>query len=204
MGYEYAKRKSALPVNGDTRASREAQAPHVSMDSLRTALGVDGAGGQRVDLESAMRSKMERMFGMDLQNLKLYVSQQVDDAGAEAAASGNIIAFAPGKLNLFTHSGQALLGHELSHVAAQARGEARGSGFLDSPAMEARADREGAMAAAGQPVYGGGPAASLPASASGPIQAKKKKAAPPAQQTQPAPAASNGNGTQSGSGMKPL
>ena len=76
-------------------------------------------------------------------------------AGAEAIAQGNEIAFAPGKANFSARSGQERLGHELSHVMSKRSGQVRGSGFLNNAALEARADREGAMAAAGQLVYTG-------------------------------------------------
>ena len=78
-------------------------------------------------------------------------------------------------LDFSSFGGQALLGHELSHVVSQARGEVRGGGFLNDHALEARADREGAMAASGQQVAM--PAASMStasaAPASGPMQARK-------------------------------
>ena len=87
--------------------------------------------------------------------MKLYESQAVGEAGAEAIAQGNEIAFAPGMANFSTRSGQERLGHELSHVMSQRSGQVRGQGFLADSALEARADREGAMAAAGQQVYTG-------------------------------------------------
>ena len=87
--------------------------------------------------------------------MKLYESQAVGEAGAEAIAQGNEIAFAPGMADFSTRSGQERLGHELSHVMSQRSGQVRGQGFLADSALEARADREGARAAAGQQVYTG-------------------------------------------------
>jgi len=121
---------------------------------------------------------MEHSFGADLSSVQLYESQTVADAGARAMAMGNRIAFAPGQLDFTSSAGQSLLGHELSHVVSQARGEVTGGGFLNDSALEARADREGAMAAAGESVYTG-PVTPLSASsvseAAGPMQAKKFK-----------------------------
>ena len=54
-----------------------------------------------------------------------------------------------------SRSGQERLGHELSHVMSQRSEQVRGAGFLASASLEARADREGAMAAAGEQVYTG-------------------------------------------------
>ena len=63
--------------------------------------------------------------------MKLYENKAVGDAGAEAVAQGNKIAFAPGKLDFSSPSGQELLGHEISHVASQARGEGSALRFLE-------------------------------------------------------------------------
>ena len=149
-----------------------------SMDALRTGAAQPTAEqmGRRVDLPDAMRTKMESAFGADLGAVKLYESQAVADTGAKAITRGSDIAFAPGMLDFSSFGGQALLGHELSHVVSQARGEVTGGGFLNDRALEARADREGAMAAAGETVAM--PTAALSpvtaAAAAGPMQAKDK------------------------------
>ncbi len=150
-----------------------------SMDALRSGAAKPTAEqkGHRVDLPEAMREKMETAFGADLSALKLYESEAVAEAGAGAMAQGSEIAFAPGMLDFSSFGGQALLGHEISHVVSQARGEVAGGGFLNDRALEARADREGALAAAGETVAS--PAASLSPvsadSASGPMQAGYKE-----------------------------
>ena len=72
--------------------------------------------GHQVDMPVVMREKMEESFGMDLSGVKLYENRAVGDAGAEAVAQGNKIAFAPGKLDFSSTKRQALLGHEISHV----------------------------------------------------------------------------------------
>ena len=147
------------------------------MDALRSGAAKPTAEqmGHRVDLPDAMREKMESAFGADLSSVRLYESQTVADAGANAVAQGSDIAFAPGMLDFSSYGGQALLGHEISHVVSQARGEVRGGGFLNDHSLEARADREGAMAAAGQTVAM--PAAAMSsasaAPAAGPMQANK-------------------------------
>ena len=134
--------------------------------------------GHQVDIPVVMREKMEGAFGMDLSSVKLYENKAVGKAGAEAVAQGSKIAFAPGKLDFSSTRGQALLGHEISHIASQARGEVKGSGLVNDSALEARADREVLMAARGESVtqgYGGASAAlssSSAASAAGPMQAK--------------------------------
>ena len=106
--------------------------------------------GRKVDLPQSLQAKMERSFGMDLSGVELYESQAVADGGAQAVAQGRRIGFAPGALDFGSRQGQALLGHELSHLRSQALGQARGQGFLQDAALERQADREGALAAGGQ------------------------------------------------------
>ena len=175
MSYTYAGRKRA-PEGAPQKAASVPAAP--ALDALKAGAVQPTSEmlGRPVDLPGAIRAKMEASFGADLSAVRLYESQAVADAGAEAVAQGSRIAFAPGKLDFASASGQTLLGHELSHVVSQARGEVSGSGFLNDAALEARADREGAMAAAGEQVYTGPVTAALSsaaAPAAGPMQASK-------------------------------
>ncbi len=179
MSYTYAE--TADRLRGEETASRTKETSEAgpSLAALRSgaASPSDGQRGRRVDLPAAMRAKMENAFGADLSAVRLYESRTVADAGAKAVTQGTNIAFAPGMLDFSTRGGQALLGHELSHVVSQARGEARGHGFLNDSALEARADREGAMAAAGQqvamPTASLSPVTAAPAAA--PMQAALSK-----------------------------
>ena len=175
MSYTYANRKQ-----GERYApNRSTVGQGPSLEALRTGAAAPTAEqmGHRVDLPDAMREKMESAFGADLSAVKLYESDTVKEAGANAVARGSSIAFAPGMLDFTSFGGQALLGHEISHVVSQARGEVSGGGFLNDRSLEARADREGAMAAAGQQVAL--PTASMSgvsaAAAAGPMQADKKE-----------------------------
>ena len=175
MSYTYSARKRT--EQSPTQKDASPQQP--GMDALRAGAAQPTAEqmGHRVDLPDAMRSKMENAFGADLSAVKLYESQAVADAGAKAMAQGASIAFAPGMLDFTSFGGQALLGHEISHVVSQARGEVTGGGFLNDASLEARADREGTMAASGQSVAMPTAAVSSvsAASAAGPMQAKGKK-----------------------------
>ena len=171
--YQTRRRAEPAPVS---QAPQGAKGP--SLEQLQGgAMPTQEQMGRRVDLPGAIRSKMETSFGMDFSSVELYESPVVGQAGAEAVAMGNRIGFAPGALDFTSSGGQALLGHELSHVASQARGEVSGSGFLQNQALEARADREGALAAAGESAYSGPVApismGSTALSAAGPMQAKK-------------------------------
>ncbi len=157
------------------RRHEAAKGPSVA-ELARGAVPTAREMGSRVDLPGEIREKMEASFGADFSNVKLYESETVAQAGANAVAQGSNIAFAPGKLDFASTAGQALLGHELSHVVSQARGESAGSGFLNDPRLEAQADRQGMMVARGESVYSG-PVSPIGESsavtASGPMQAKK-------------------------------
>ncbi len=179
MDHTYTDHKPAGKAAPE-KETAELQGP--SMAALRTgaAAPTPNQKGNPVDLPNAMRAKMENAFGADLSAVKLYESQAVADAGAKAITQGSEIAFAPGLLDFTSFGGQSLLGHEISHVVSQARGEVTGGGFLNDASLEARADREGAMAAAGQAVAM--PTAALSpvtaAAAAGPMQAKDKEKPP--------------------------
>lgn len=114
-----------------------------------------GLGNSR-SMPAPVQAKMENSFGINMSDIKLFESPLVSQGGAEAVASGNGIAFAPGKLDPYSAPGQELLGHELSHVVSQKRGEVSGSGFLKDSSLEHRADNEGAMAARGESIFGEG------------------------------------------------
>ncbi len=182
MSYTYADRRRT--PSAPAKQNTDALSPAAEALRAGAAAPTQEQMGRRVDLPDAMRAKMEESFGADLSAVKLYESQSVSDAGAEAVTQGSNIAFAPGMLDFSSFGGQALLGHEISHVVSQARGEVTGGGFLNDHALEARADREGAMAAAGQQIAA--PTAALsPVSATaaaGPMQAKKENKEEKAQQ----------------------
>ncbi len=175
MNHTYTSHKQAEKAVPE-KETAELQGP--SMAALRSgaAAPTPNQKGNPVDLPNAMRAKMESAFGADLSAVKLYESQAVADAGAKAITQGSEIAFAPGMLDFTSFGGQALLGHEISHVVSQARGDVTGGGFLNDHALEARADREGAMAAAGEQIAM--PTAAMStvtaAAAAGPMQAKDK------------------------------
>ena len=170
MSYTYEQRKK----QADKKTDAEPFSGSGMESSLPNSMQVE-ALGHRVDMPVVMREKMEGAFGMDLSAVKLYENRAVGDAGAEAVTKGSNIAFAPGKLDFSSTRGQALLGHEISHVASQARGEVKGKGLVNDSALEARADREGLQAARGESVATAPLSTASAASAAGPMQAKSGK-----------------------------
>ena len=114
--------KSFSPVSGGGTSLPDSNSARLAMLESGQISPTAADKGRRVDLPEAMRMKMESSFGMDFSGVKLYESETLGQAtDAEAMARGNEIAFAPGKLDFASQSGQARLGHELSHVASQAR-----------------------------------------------------------------------------------
>lgn len=117
-----------------------------------------GNGNARSSLEKplsmpgSLQSKMERAFNADFSKVSLYESPSVSRHGFDAQAQGNRIGFAPGRFNPSTFSGQALLGHELSHSVSHAQGETsfNGGSLLKSPSLESHADSAGIAAAQGR------------------------------------------------------
>ncbi len=173
--YQPRRRGRAAPAE----VQKQTPTPGPSLQELAAgAMPSQAQMGRRVDLPDAIREKMESSFGADFSGVRLYESQTVADAGAEAMTMGSDIAFAPGQLDLASTSGQALLGHELSHVVSQARGESVGRGFLADQGLEAQADRQGLLAAQGESAYAGPvtplSASAVPVAAAGPMQAKKQ------------------------------
>lgn len=97
-------------------------------------------------MPESVKASMEKSLGSDFSDVRLYESSLVDQAGAQAAASGNHVAFAPGKMDFHSQAGLELLGHELSHVASQRRGEVSGSGLVHNASLEHKADADGLRA----------------------------------------------------------
>ncbi len=177
MDHEYTSRKQEEKPEQKAAEEESSYGPSMAALASGAADPTPEQRGRSVDLPGAIRAKMENAFGADLSNLRLYESRAVADAGADAMSRGAEIAFAPGLIDFTGYRGQALLGHEVSHLVSQARGEVTGSGFLNDPALEARAEAEGAMAAAGEQVRM--PTAALSpvtvAGTTGPIQAAHKQ-----------------------------
>lgn len=112
--------------------------------------GLVRTGAQKRALPDGVRAKMETSLGSDFSGVNIIESPVVGQLGMEAVARGNEIAFDSGRFDPSSRTGQELLGHELSHVASQARGQMRGSGLLENDALERQADVQGAMAAQGE------------------------------------------------------
>ncbi|MDX2098375.1 MAG: DUF4157 domain-containing protein [Leptolyngbyaceae cyanobacterium bins.59] len=111
-------------------------------------------GGQ--PLPQKVQTKMEKSFGTSFSDVRIHEGPQAKSVGALAYTQGSRIHFAPGQYNPESMSGQALLGHELTHVVQQRAGRVpvatqnKGIPINADPALEQEADDMGAKAARGE------------------------------------------------------
>ncbi|BAY79305.1 hypothetical protein NIES25_57890 (plasmid) [Nostoc linckia NIES-25] len=121
-----------------------------------TSYGVEVAspsGGQH--LPEPVQQKMQMSLGTDFSDVRIHTDGQAEKLGSQAFASGNNLHFAQGKYDPNSESGQALIGHELTHVVQQRQGRVNapnqsGAGnatVVQDEALEAEADKLGDRAA---------------------------------------------------------
>ena len=155
-----SKRQTSAPGGG--AGKQQVRRPPMMAADLGNTQAIDAMraaareGERPLAMPADVQARMEASFGMELGGVRLREQPGLTGLGVDAYAHGAEIGFAPGVFRPDTQSGLQALGHELSHVAAQARGEGPGLGgslrVADSPSLEARADREGAMAARGEAI----------------------------------------------------
>jgi len=103
-------------------------------------------------LPAGVRQKMEALFGQSFADVRVHVGPHVSAMGAVAFTQGTDIHMAPGRYEPSTPRGQAILGHELTHVVQQRAGRVRnpfggGVAVVQDRALEAEADRMARRAA---------------------------------------------------------
>jgi hypothetical protein len=121
---------------------------------------------------------MERSFGQDFSNVRIHTNApRTKELAAKAYTQGSEIYFAPNRFKPHTLEGQKLLGHELTHVIQQRRGNVRptqdnyhGFGVNHDSGLERQADSWGTKVARGELVNAQPQTQSINASASAPIQ----------------------------------
>ncbi len=135
------------------------------------------SGGGR-PLPAPVQSEMQSLLGIDLDAIRIHEDGQAAEAGALAYTRGTDIHFAPGQYDPDSSKGRELIGHELAHVAQQARGgvaattEVAGVPVNADPGLEGEADRIGARVARGESVAE--PGASLQTPAAGAVAQLKE------------------------------
>ena len=138
----------------------------------------DGAGSA---LPAQTQQKMERSFGADFSDVRVHQGAQATEMGAHAYAQGANLHFAPGQYNPGSQSGDALIGHELTHVVQQKSGkvsspQGKGASVVADHGLESQADRAGDRAARGEPV---GESIGSGGAAGGAIQRQEAPGKPP-------------------------
>lgn len=105
-------------------------------------------------LPGPVLQRMQATLGADLGQVRVHENSKASRINARAYTQGQHIHFAPGQYQPHTAHGLALLGHELAHVLQQRQGRVAmpthgGVPINANVALEAEADRLGAMAARG-------------------------------------------------------
>ena len=121
--------------------------PSGSAQGTRAQLG----GGRPLD--ASIRSRMGSALGADLSGVRIHTDPTAaalsEREGARAFTVGQDVAFGPGEYQPDTPVGDALLAHELAHVAQQQGGEAAApQGATDESALEEDADSAAVAAVA--------------------------------------------------------
>lgn len=114
----------------------------------------NGSGKSSNGLPQTVQAKMEQTLGADFSGVNIHAeSSKASEAGALAYTQGKDVHFAPGQFQPDTQKGQELIGHELTHVVQQQKGQVRPTGEVngmalnDDPGLEQQADIMGAKAA---------------------------------------------------------
>jgi hypothetical protein len=92
-------------------------------------------------LPLSVRRPMETLLGRDLSAVRLYTAPVAAALGAEAFTSGERVVFAPGRLDVRSRQGLALIGHELAHIGqplAFKQSPGTGPAVVDEEEREAR------------------------------------------------------------------
>src|SRR5262245_19629680 len=102
-------------------------------DPQRLLKMISRRAGKGEALDSTVRNKYEKKFGVDLGHVRVYTGEfaeefnrRRDAYAVTVGATGMILMGGSPEKSMGSASGQALLAHELTHVAQQARGTAGG------------------------------------------------------------------------------
>ncbi len=159
-GWMDAAHRGVSPAPG-LRVTR-AEAPAVTIQAKAEPSGLEAPAsaprGGGSALPGDVESKMAWAFGTDLSHVRIHEGSAASEMGALAFTQGADIHFAPGQYQPHSQRGQELLGHELTHVIQQSRGQvhasaqAAGVAINDNDGLEQEADAIGAKVARGERV----------------------------------------------------
>jgi hypothetical protein len=110
---------------------------------------VSKRAGRGDPLEHSVRAKYERRFGVDLGHVRVYTGEFAEEFNRQrnayavtVGATGMIMMGNSPDKSMGSASGQALLAHELTHVAQQAKGLHRKATFEDAMPFAAEHETE--------------------------------------------------------------
>ena len=148
-----AQQNNALPIQGKTNGIPNSALQDVFAGKRHADSSMMG---HSQNLAPSIAAKMSRAFGMDLTGMQVYRSDAMKGTGMRGMAQGNKVVLSS-DVNLNTMEGQAVFGHEVSHIRAQSQGIGTGhSGLYENAALEHQADTEGMLAAQGRSIYSDG------------------------------------------------
>jgi hypothetical protein len=143
------------------RAQREAEGqPEDRVEDLTDELArkydpermlkmVSKRAGRGESLEHSVRAKYEKRFGVDLGHVRVYTGEFAEEFNRQrnayavtVGATGMIVMGNSPDKSMGSAAGQALLAHELTHVAQQARGLHRKATFEDAMPFAAEHEEE--------------------------------------------------------------
>lgn len=118
-------------------------------DPERMLKMVSKRAGRGESLEHSVRSKYERRFGVDLGHVRIYTGEFAEEFNRQrnayavtVGATGMIMMGNSPDKSMGSAAGQALLAHELTHVAQQAKGLHRKATFEDAMPFAAEHETE--------------------------------------------------------------
>jgi len=118
-------------------------------DPERMLKMVSKRAGRGDPLEHSVRSKYEKRFGVDLGHVRIYTGEFAEEFNRQrnayavtVGATGMVMMGNSPDKSMGSASGQALLAHELTHVAQQAKGLHRKATFEDAMPFAAEHEHE--------------------------------------------------------------
>jgi hypothetical protein len=153
-------------TQGEARAEDLTDELARKYDPERLLKIVSHRAGKGEKLEHSIRSRYERRFGVDLGHVRIYTGEFAEEFNRQRNAhavtigsTGMILMGGSPDKSIGSNAGQALLAHELTHVAQAQRGMHRKASFDGGMpfAEEHEAEAEQTEAAVMQEAAGGSP-----------------------------------------------